>query len=180
MVVDAGGPGAALDQLAYGDAYGDAYVAETVTDVRHYASPTLLPELPELPEPGRVASLARRYEDRGRFFDPEPFPDVPDEFRLGVERRSRLRSEPAGFALTARAEAVGGSIPTTARVLSAPPPAPAPASAEKKRATRSGKYRKGTLVSASTIRHPSSPKPASADDTVCSNASHKREGATPN
>ena len=25
MVVDAGGPGAALDQLAYGDAYGDAY-----------------------------------------------------------------------------------------------------------------------------------------------------------
>lgn len=100
---------------AYGDAYGDAYVAETVTDVRHYASPTLLGELPELPEPGRVASLARRYEDRGRFFDPEPFPDVPEEFRLGVERRSRLRSEPAGFALTARAEAVGGSIPTTAR-----------------------------------------------------------------
>ena len=87
---------------AYGDAYGDAYVAETVTDVRHYASPTLL-AAPELPEPGRVASLARLYEDP-RFFDPEPFPDVP-EFRLGVERRSR---SPAGFALNARASAQSG------------------------------------------------------------------------
>ena len=86
----------------YRDAYGDAYVAETVTDVRHYASPTLL-AAPELPEPGRVASLARRYEDP-RFFDPEPFPDVP-EFRLGVERRSR---SPAGFALNARASAQSG------------------------------------------------------------------------
>lgn len=86
----------------YRDAYGDAYVAETVTDVHHYASPTLL-AAPELPEPGRVASLARRYEDP-RFFDPELIPDVP-EFRLGVERRSR---SPAGFALNAHASAQSG------------------------------------------------------------------------
>ena len=77
---------------AYGDAYGDAYVAETVTDVRHYASPTLLGELPELPEPGRVASLARRYEDRGRFFD---------RSRSRMSRRSSASASSggAGFAL---------------------------------------------------------------------------------
>ena len=86
----------------YRDAYGDAYVAETVTDVHHYASPTLL-AAPELPEPGRVASLARRYEDP-RFFDPELIPDVP-EFRLGVEGGG---AAPAGFALNAHASAQSG------------------------------------------------------------------------
>ena len=49
----------------YRDARGDAYVvetvAETVADVRHYASPTLL-AAPECPEPGRVATHARRYD----------------------------------------------------------------------------------------------------------------------
>ena len=75
--------------------YGDAYGAEPAADVRHYASPTVF-AAPEFPELGRVASLARRYEDP-RFFDASPRdPDVP-EFFVGVERRS-----PAGFALDAR------------------------------------------------------------------------------
>ena len=82
----------------YRDAYGDAYVAETVTDVHHYASPTLL-AAPELPEPGRVASLARRYEDP-RFFDPELIPMSPSS----ASRVERSRS-PAGFALNAHASA---------------------------------------------------------------------------
>ena len=90
----------------YRDARGDAYVvetvAETVADVRQYASPTLL-AAPECPEPGRVASLARRYEDP-RLFDPEPFSDVP-EFRLGVERRN---GSPGGLALNTRASTKNG------------------------------------------------------------------------
>ena len=80
----------------YGDAYGDAYGAKPVADVRHYASPTLF-AAPEFPELGRVASLARRYEDP-RFFDASPRdPDVPEFLVGGDSRRS-----PAGFALDAR------------------------------------------------------------------------------
>ena len=115
MVVDAGGPGAALDQLAYGDAYGDAYgkaLSEGIAVLGGFGGRDDLGDV----HPGapRGSSAASPGEASGRRFDEFHGPVEPRDLRgvpavdfHGVFAGARDREVPAIVAATGTSRPAG-------------------------------------------------------------------------
>ena len=115
MVVDAGGPGAALDQLAYGDAYGDAYgkaLSEGIAVLGGFGGRDDLGDV----HPGapRGSSAASPGEASGRRFDEFHGPVEPRDLRGvpavdfdGVFAGARDREVPAIVAATGPSRPAG-------------------------------------------------------------------------